>query len=175
MLSEHLVYEVEMMFFLAERLTRTAGTVSDWSVRNAEVEALALHVRQLIDFFWGTWNRTEDKRDAFAADFFDAGEWARICPARPDVLGPPLKKKVGWGVAHLTYERAWSRPEDKQWPTIKIAQALAPAVLCFAQSVEPTKLGQGAVDRMVRCAEPVVARGTVFGPSSVATSARPSA
>jgi hypothetical protein len=173
MLSEHLVYEVEMMFFLAERLMRTAGTVPDWSMRNAEVESLAVHVRQLIDFFWSEKPQTADKRDAFASDFFDAGEWARIRPTRPNVLGPALRRKVGWGVAHLTYDRAWSTPKDKQWPTIEIAQALAPTVLRFARSVESAKLAHGAVDRIARCAEPVLARKAVIGPGSVATSARP--
>ena len=117
-----------MTFFLAGRLIDTQGTVLDWSARNAEIESFTIHVRQLIDFFWGEQPQTESKRDAFAADYFDAGEWPRLRPERPEVLSKAVRKKVGWGIAHLTYDRAWSTPADKHWPVVDPASALAPVV-----------------------------------------------
>jgi hypothetical protein len=61
-------------------------------------------------------------------------------PLLPPILDEALRKKVGWGVAHLTYDRANSTFADKQWVPITLAQALAPAVICFADNVDPAQL-----------------------------------
>lgn len=107
--------------------------------RNAQVEALTIHVRQLHDFLWGD-RKNDSGHDAFAADYFPPGEWARLRPERPAILTPELRRKVGWGVAHLTYGRARSTYIDKQWDVIGLARAFAPAVVCFTDNVEPSKL-----------------------------------
>ena len=115
-LSEHLCYEVEMTFHLADWLNEFA---QPWSfpAHNAVLEAWTIHLRQLIDFFWPKGERrvVEGIPDAIAADFFEEGEWERLCPERPEVLSEAIRKKIGWGVVHLTYGRAWSKPEDKLW------------------------------------------------------------
>jgi hypothetical protein len=81
LLSEHLFYEVQMTFYLAYHLPTTMGTVLDPLARNAEIEAFTIHLRQLVDFLWGV--RSERSgHDAFAADYFAPGEWARLS-ARP--------------------------------------------------------------------------------------------
>ena len=139
LLSEHLCYELQMTFSLAAGLESTAGTVFDQWVRNARIEALTMHVRQTIDFLWGD-RSNRRARDAYAADYFAPGEWARLRPARPAILSEALRSKVGWGVAHLTYRRARVTPQEKQWDVIGIARGLAPAVRCFADSVDPAKL-----------------------------------
>jgi hypothetical protein len=49
-------------------------------------------------------------------------------------------KKVGWGVVHLTSLRARSSEQDKLWDFIALGRGLAPAIVCFAENVDPTKL-----------------------------------
>jgi hypothetical protein len=139
MLSEHLFYEIQMTFDLAGRLCRPVAGPLDITERNSQVEAFAIHVRQLIDFFWGERRRTEDKMDAFAADYFVPGHWDAIRPDRPAVLTEELRRKVGWGVAHLTYDRAWTPPAGKNWDVERLAGALVAVVLEFAASVDQSQ------------------------------------
>jgi hypothetical protein len=83
--------------------------------------------------------KSQAERDAFAADYFDAGEWAGLrpeCPAELDAVWT----KVGWGVVHLTYSRANVTPQEKLWKPLSICSALAPAVECFVDNVDPAKL-----------------------------------
>jgi hypothetical protein len=56
------------------------------------------------------------------------------------VIDDAMYRKIGWGVAHLTYGRAQSTVEDKQWAFVEIGQALVPAVLCFLDNVDRSKL-----------------------------------
>lgn len=143
-LTETLWYEIQMAFDLGESLALSTGPLGSsipQVVKNAMLESFTIHVRQLIDFFWTRRSKhAKTERDAFATDFFDPGEWDRIRPARPAVLGPDLADKVGWGVAHLTYGRAIATPEQKQWPTVVICGALVPAIRTFIENVDPTKL-----------------------------------
>lgn len=141
-LSEHLFYEVQMTFGLATYLVSTRGTVTNLVTRNAEIEAFTIHVRQLIDFLWKDRPEGSASTDAYAADYFAPGEWAKIRPERPAILNNALRRKVGWGVAHLTYDRARSTFDDKQWDPVALAGALAPAVICFADNVDPSKLAR---------------------------------
>lgn len=140
LLSEHLHYEVMMTFGLARFLVETHGTELNQLMRNAEIEAFTIHLRQLIDFLWTDRRAQSTNTDAFASDYFGPGEWAKLRPERPAILSAALRRKVGWGVAHLTYDRAHSTVENKQWQPIPLAQALAPAVICFADNVDPGKL-----------------------------------
>lgn len=105
---------------------------------NAQIEAFTIHVRQLIGFLWP--DGRARKRDALAAHYFEPGEWERLRPERQDVIDEALSRKIGWGVAHLTYDRARGTPEDKQWPFLRIGQALAPALRCFLEHVDRSRL-----------------------------------
>jgi hypothetical protein len=140
LLSEHLHYEVMMTFGLARFLVETQGTVLNQLMRNAEIEAFTIHVRQLIDFLWTDRSERPTSTDAFASDYFAPREWAKLRPERPTILSDALHRKVGWGVAHLTYGRARSTLQDKQWNPIALAQALGPAVICFADNVDRGRL-----------------------------------
>jgi hypothetical protein len=66
-LTEHLFYEMQMTFDLIIDLVETFQDEQTLVSRNAKVEALAIHVRQLVAFLW------EEERgrgtDAFAADY----------------------------------------------------------------------------------------------------------
>jgi hypothetical protein len=124
--------------------------------RTRSSNRFTIHLRQLIDFFWPPKNVRRDGRknpDALAADYFEAGEWEQLCPERPKVLSKAIREKVGWGVAHLTYGRAWSKPEDKEWNVLELGHALLPAVRAFVENVEPGKLDPEHIERMKIAAE----------------------
>jgi hypothetical protein len=150
-LSEHLSYEVEMTFGLIELLLGSMFWDPRWRLAlNAQVESFTIHVRQLIAFFW---NDDPRKGDAIAADYFSPGEWERLRPKQPPVIDDAVYRKIGWGVAHLTYGRARSTVEDKQWAFVEIGQALVPAVLCFLDNVDRSKLEPEQYNLMRVCAE----------------------
>lgn len=64
--------------------------------------------------------------DALAADYFPPGEWARLRPERPQILNDALRRRVGWGVAHLTYGRASARGEVDLEPSMPMRAAVDP-------------------------------------------------
>jgi hypothetical protein len=57
------------------------------------------------------------------------------------------------GVAHPTYDRARSTFLDKQWDPLALGRALAPAVIAFAENVDPAKLEQAHLDLIRRYAQ----------------------
>jgi len=151
-LAEHLFYEVQMAFDLTVVTFATRAHVHGLTY-NAEVEALPLHVRQLTDFFWGTRRRTpRHERDAFAADYFAPGEWAKLRPERPALLHE-VRTKAGWGIAHLTYGRAHVTQEEKTWQPAAICHALAPVVLSFVGNVDRSQLDPQWFDAIRPCVE----------------------
>jgi hypothetical protein len=147
-LTEHLFYEVQMTFFLAGQLDTPTGSRLDVSLRNAQVEALALHLRQLTEFFWGEPDRDRERRHAFAADYFSDAEWQRLRPQLPAILVPD-----GSAFPRLSYEGNWTRPSDKVWDLVTQAFALAPVVIRFADSVDHSQFTAGYVNGMRICAD----------------------
>ena len=137
-----------MTFFLAAQLDTPTGSRLDVSLRNSQVEAFTLHLRQLTEFFWGEPGRERERRYAFAADYFPDGEWARLRPDLPSVLAPD-----GPAFARLSYESEWTRPADKVWDLVTQAFALAPVVIRFADTVDHSQFTSGYVNGMRICAE----------------------
>lgn len=147
-LTEHLFYEVQITFFLAAELHAPTGSRIDASLRNAQSEALTLHVRQLTEFFWGEPDRDREVRHAFAADYFPDGRWARLRPELPAILVPD-----GSAFPRLNYEETWTRPADNVWDLVTQAFALAPVVIRFADVVDHSQFTSGYVNGMRICAE----------------------
>jgi hypothetical protein len=153
LLSEHLLYEVQMTFYLAAVLGEARIPVLHQMSLNAQIEAFTIHVRQMIDFLWLDRSQSPESSDVYAADYFAPGEWAGLRPERPEILNAALRRKIGWGVAHLTHKRALSTESDKQWDFLGIGRALAPAVICFADNVDRGKLVPQHLDQFKSWAE----------------------
>lgn len=149
-LSEHLLYELEMTFALASRLDSGAGTVPNPNAMNAEVEAFAMHLRLLIEFFWMDKQQTVERRDAFAADYFEPGVWQRLRPDRPGPLDKRFYKRVGWGAAHLTYNRVDESAKNSWWDVRQHVLPLARVASCFLANVDPDKFAPGVHSRMLQ-------------------------
>jgi hypothetical protein len=88
---------------------------------NALLEAFGIHVRALLDFFYGLeifekrkkYNRHPD--DVFAEDFFDSTKhWRDIRPQIP-VDFNTIRRRVNKEIAHITFEGAKVQPESKVW------------------------------------------------------------
>jgi hypothetical protein len=146
-----------MTFMLATRLDDGAGTVLNVNARNAEVEAFAIHLRQLIEFFWIEKPQTEARRSAFAADFFARGRWRQLRPARPEALGRDFHKSIGWGAAHLTYDRADAAGRDAWWGVRPHVIPLARAAECFLTNVELDQLAPDVHEGMTDCVTDILA------------------
>jgi hypothetical protein len=140
-----------MTLMLASRLDNGAGPVPNVNARNAEVEAFAMHLRQLIEFFWIEKPQTEARRNAFAADYFQPGRWERLRPQRPQALGRAFHKSIGWGAAHLTYDRADATGNDAWWGVRPHVLPLARAAECFIQNVDPDELAPGVQRALAEC------------------------
>jgi len=150
LLTEHLCYEVQMTFDLA-MLLASLQVPRRPLMHNAMVESFPMHVRQLTDFFWkGRSSNPKAERDAFASDYFGHGEWTALRPECPPELDA-VWEKVGWGIVHLTYGRANVTPQEKEWRPLLICQALAPAVRCFIDNVDPAKMDPEWFDPMRQC------------------------
>jgi hypothetical protein len=151
-LTEHLFHEIQMTFFLAAELSAPTGSRLDVSLRNAQIEAFTLHLNSLCEFFWGDPPPAVDRyeRDAFAADYFPDGDWARYRPELPQIIA----KSVGAPeTARLTYSNAWGRPADLLWDVVPQAFALAPVVMLFADAVDHAQFTPGYAHGMKLCAE----------------------
>lgn len=140
-----------MTFFLAAQIGAPTGSRLDVSARNAQIEAFTLHLWQLSEFFWRDPPppRARRERDAFAADYFPDGEWARIRPGRPAIIakiaGAPERTRLAYS--------NWVRPADLLWDVVTQAFALAPVVMCFADAVDRSQFTPGYVNGMRVCAE----------------------
>jgi hypothetical protein len=154
-LTEHLFYEVQMTFFLAAQLDTPTGSRLDISLRNAQVEAFTLHLRQLTEFFWGEPTRERAGGYAYASDYYRDGEWERLRPELPPILAPE-----GAAFPRLSYQGGWTRPADKVWDLVSQAFALAPVVIRFADTVERSQFTAGYAGGMRICAEMFVNGGS---------------
>lgn len=141
-LSEHLQYDVQMTFDLADVLATLfvgpPAAVADLVVRNAALESFLARARSLVEFFWHDRRKQED---ALAADYFPPGEWKRLRPNRPQRLNRLVTQKMGWGAMHLTYPRTRTtgNPQAKQWEPLRMCAALEPTVRLFVQKVDPAQ------------------------------------
>src|ERR1700683_1997964 len=75
-ISDHLLFELQMMFLMADRLRRhlSGELVLPDDVKTACIESLVIHVRSLEEFIWGN-PKADHPHDALASDFFADGEW----------------------------------------------------------------------------------------------------
>lgn len=134
--EEHLAYEAEMLFASAQEL---AEGKHPQHITNALLESFTIHLRALIDFFWGQYPARKD--DALAEDFFEhPSHWKEKKPDFPAAL-ELARNRANKEIAHLTYERLNIKPEAKVWPVAEMANAMRSALIVFAKSADVGLLG----------------------------------
>ena len=127
-IADHLMYELAMLW----GTSRLLGSSSSKVLNNSVVEGMALHARNLIDFFY-----TAPQQDDVAATHFfsDPHVWPRVRPACPTVL-QEAKTRANKEISHLTYTRLLVTPDDKEWPVGAIIEALDAALDVFCERAD---------------------------------------
>jgi len=139
--SEHLLYEIQMLFGTAQALS-TVGPSNGkdsriWATRNALLESFTIHARILLYFLYSAKPRPSD---VIAEDFFDNGStWLQKRPAKSQLL-TTIHSRVGKEVAHLTYVRLDVTSEDKQWEFVNIANEIGGVLEKFLRLVPDARV-----------------------------------
>jgi len=136
--SDHLKYEVDMFFDMAQAIA--SGEFEESAIGNALLESFTVHTRVLLDFLYGPPNIRED--DVLSDDFFDdVSMWAEKRPPKSDLLDS-VHARVGKEIAHLTYARQNISVEQKQWAFLQIANEVKPILVEFLSLINQDLLGQ---------------------------------
>lgn len=133
--EEHLFYEVEMLLNVSALSTENLPQI----IRNIRVESFAIHLRNLIIFFYPT--STVFPTDVYASHFFsDTNEWRRICPPLSQTLRD-AKKRADKEVGHLTMERiAGTNDPRKEWDIRGLVNEITPIIKLFCASADNNRL-----------------------------------
>jgi hypothetical protein len=131
---EHLSYEIGML--RAAALALSSPSPRGWVESNALVEALALHTRNLVDFFYNTPNpRFPD--DVLAQHFVrDVAAWVRERPAKSQQLAR-AKVQADKQVSHLTYARVGLSLDQKAWSPALLLGEIESLVALFLRHADP--------------------------------------
>jgi hypothetical protein len=126
---EHVVYELQMLAIVGAEIPNKKGY--DLS---AYLESFAIHLRNLIDFFFADSPRPDD---VVAADFFDNPSAWNV-QITPDLQAARVRanKEVG----HLTLQRKGSTDSTKPWPIDIYFNGLKPVVHQFVATASPKKV-----------------------------------
>jgi hypothetical protein len=131
-ISEHLLYEIWMLFTTAIFLNRNNDMFfhPDNSVeKNAFLESFVLHARALIDFLF----TKPIKDDVSISDFLPENNlWQTKYKNIPDFL-KEIQEPINKTAAHLTYYRI---DKNKEWDASKISRELGMILKDFFDEVE---------------------------------------
>lgn len=137
---EHVSYEFQM--FLGLAAARDSATIGYSSkalatfVKNAVLEAVVLHVRNLLEFLYGDNPRPTD---VIARDFFSAPSWEDVRPPISACL-THARRRADKEIAHLTTSRLDAAAEEREWDIPKLREELMPILRTFVDRAETKRL-----------------------------------
>lgn len=143
--SQHLLYEIEMMGETTRLLAvvdRMDASRQRTTLRNALLEAWALHVRNLLGFLYDT---RAGKGDGIAPDFIGS-TWGSLRGPKPDVLRV-AHTKASKEIAHMSYVRSTISDEDREWHPTPIIAAIGKTMHAFLKAVPAALVIDGFHDR----------------------------
>lgn len=123
----HLDYEVEMLAGAA--LEAFKDETRSWAVRNALVESITIHMRNLADFLERYHLKGDD---VFPEDFHPRRTWQPVA-----VLSAGERARINKEVAHLTYGRKHDGDPTKRWDPSTIVCVLRVAATYFNELGRP--------------------------------------
>lgn len=151
--QNHVYYEFDMFLWLGRTFGPTtqlrAPTEPDVQrLNNLVIEGFAIHLRNVLDFFYvDVLRRGPRPTDVVAADFLEPGDWQCIRPALPDAgLLRTASFRADKEIAHLTTDRKPSNAEDRGWDFAPLAAASIPVMRLFADRALPSRLAQNVRD-----------------------------
>lgn len=126
--GEHIKYEIDMFFWLAEACRPSSEKKimvrpeDAQAIRYAMIEAFVIHLRNLTDFLYprGSLQPT----DVIAGDFLDA---VSVSPL-PDISDTLIsaRERADKEISHLTTSRRVGAPPDKEWQFAALAAEIRP-------------------------------------------------
>lgn len=127
---DHLLYEFVMFDWVTKNFPGEMG----YSM-SAMVEAFAIHLRNLIDFFYLP---SEKPDDVLAEDFCDpASDWK---PGVPSPLLSDAKIRANKEINHITYKRKSDADPTKWWPVESLINEIYAIEKQFANRASSKKL-----------------------------------
>jgi hypothetical protein len=144
--DEHLFYECDMFFWLAQvcgsGATLGAPTAADATrMSNVLIEGFAVHLRNVIDFLY--LDRPQ-KTDIVAADFCTPGTWVTVRPSISQTL-ETARGRANKEIAHLSTQRIAGSAPGKAWAFKLLASELRPILHLVARHAVPGRLGSRLV------------------------------
>ncbi|MGA2300734.1 MAG: hypothetical protein ABSG77_08565 [Candidatus Acidiferrum sp.] len=130
--EEHLLYELHIFRWVAENLPPEKGFLL-----SALLESFAIHLRNLIDFFYTQPGKARND-DLVAADFFDSpGAWD------PGAIPKSLedaRERANKEISHVTYKRKTATDPTKPWPVGDLFKEVHSVAQKFAAGASSKKL-----------------------------------
>jgi hypothetical protein len=128
----HLLYELQIFRWIVENFPRETSFR-----RSVFVESFAIHLRNLIDFFYNSPALARED-DIVAADFFDV-------PTRWNLGVLPItlenaRERANKEISHITYKRKAATDPTKPWPVADLYEEINNLALQFAAGASPKKL-----------------------------------
>ena len=148
--QEHVFYEFDMLLWAARTVSGKGRLAADTAedvarLNNALVEALPVHLRNVIEFlFRGTPTPTgpratyrgDPRPTDVAAKDFCTGAWAP--PEIPQEL-VRAHERADWEIGHLTSSRLPAGDKRKAWDAEGLLQVLLPTMRLFVRTAAGTR------------------------------------
>ncbi|HXY25582.1 MAG TPA: hypothetical protein VEI73_13080 [Candidatus Acidoferrum sp.] len=135
--QEHLLYELHMFRWVGENLPADKGFLL-----SALLESFAIHLRNLIEFFYTEPNNARND-DLVAGEFFDSpNAW------NPGTMSTSLKdarERANKEISHITYKRKEAIDPTKPWPVAALFKEVQAVAVKFAASASSKKLHPSVV------------------------------
>ena len=120
---EHITYEIQMLLNATYVILNQISIPN--SLQNMPLESYAIHLRNLITFFYPSNVRDTD---VSAKDFYSNEDiWEKVRPPLSGLL-EHAKSRADKEVGHLTIFRQYGTPETKIWDVKKLTNEIMPLV-----------------------------------------------
>jgi hypothetical protein len=128
--KEHLLHELELLMWTASQIS----SANPPALRSALVESFAIHLRNLIDFFFPHPRQSSRDDDVLAVHFY---------PGWNETISPALdmaKERANKEISHLTLERKDGLDPTKPWDAVALSEDVHKVAKRFAAGADRKKL-----------------------------------
>jgi len=141
--GEHLLYEYWMLIRCAELLANQhkhiqCAVEDTETITNVLVESFAIHLRNLITFFYGDSKRYRPT-DVLAIDYFDDGRWNNLRPPKSELI-TRAEDQASKQIAHLTTKRYAGVHEEKKWHFLSLSKEVRNVTRIFIGGASASRL-----------------------------------
>lgn len=134
--KEHVIYELWMFRSVGRALI--APIQMSQALRNALIESFAIHLRNLIDFFYPGQIQADD---VVASEFLDdPGEWPKLSFISTRLSSARIRAHKE--VSHLTRKRIAGAPPEKGWDVAELMGEIKGTLTHFIATASAKKLHQ---------------------------------